>query len=262
MLFALISGTRLFVRGSIVTEGGPLILPGPIYPAFVVFFSALGTYVLIAIWQASRLEPSAFNKNRLKWVGLAFIAANGGGSAHFLSVFLGQFISHDLFLIAFALILGYAILKRRLYDMELLSRDAAVRLGTLALLVIPLIMGRLLASAAPGMDIPTLARTLTTLAAAVLFFSLAATLVRHDENPSSLQLARVFFLWSVLNMATLAWILPSNPFSLLIARLTYLLACWLLLAWIDYRRSYLQPVRGRVRPSSGSIACGATAAMA
>ena len=234
-----------FVRAIHLTERGLYPIPGPLYGLFSIYFATIAASTLIAVWRAYRHAEDAHVKNRLKYVGLAYLAANVGGYMHFLGSETGfEPIPHDLFLIAFASLLGYAVLRRSLYDIELLTHDAAIRVGTLLLLMLPLLLGRLVASRLPGTGWLVQAHLVLLLCVVALFFGIGIQLLQYPGNASALRLARLFVLWGSCNAASLVWFAPYNPYSPFAARLSFALACWLLVAWGDYRSGYVQQ-RGR-----------------
>jgi len=239
----------LFFRGLHMTERGLFPTPGPLFGLFSIYFSTAAASMLIAVWWMYRKTDESRKKNRLKWVGLAFLSANLGGVMHLLaSVYGYDLIPHDLFIIAFVSLVGYAVLRRTLYDVELLTHDAAIRVGTLLLLMMPLLLGRLVASRLPGADWLMQVHLIFLLCAMVFFFGIGIQLLQYPGNAAALLLARLFVLWGSCNAASLIWFAPYNPYSPFVARLTFALACWLLVAWGDYRSVYVQQ---RSRPIAG-----------
>jgi len=244
--FIAVANQPAFIRGYHEVNGSVFPIPGPLFGLFNLYFSCLSTYVIFAIWQAYQTASDARQKNKLKWVGMAFICANVAGAMHFISAYTGQEpLPHDLFAMGFTSLLGYAILKRRLYDVELLTRETAQRLGTLVCIAFPLVLGRLLAPVFPSFGPRALLWNLELLTAAFLFFSLSLTLVRDYNQLRTQRLCHVFLLTALWNIASMIWIVPQFPYSVFSARLTFLLGGWVLLAWIDYWHAYFSESASR-----------------
>ena len=114
----------LFIQGVRQTSEGVWIIPGPVFFAFAAYFACVGLYAIGLLVIAYHAHSTA-HRNRLKWITAAFLCAGVGGALYFVSVATGQFLGHHFFMIGFALAIGYAVLWRRLYEVELATRNAA-----------------------------------------------------------------------------------------------------------------------------------------
>lgn len=240
LLLLTILRNPLFSKGALFTDHGIFLIAGPLYPVFVAYFAAVGTYVLIVLWWAYH-KSEGLKKNRLKWVGLAWICANLSGSIHFNSSFtFHEPISHDVFAISFISLLGYAIVKRRLYDIELLTRNAAGQIGTMILVALPLVIGRFLGPVLPALGLAARLQMLGVATTAILFASLLLTLLQDYDNPHAQRLCAVFLFGALWNITLVVWVFPRAQFSAFSARMSAMCICGLLLTWANYRRGYFE----------------------
>jgi len=239
VFFLLVLRSPRFFAVVHVTERGLIPEPGPLFTLFTLYFLFISFYTFSAIVWAQRKANEPRMKNRLKWVAFAFLSSVVGGIMHFLAGVMGyELVPHDLFLIGFAGLLGYAVLRRTLYDIELLTRDAAIRVGIVFSLALPLVLGRLVASRLTIAGGPEQAPMILLLLAVVLFFGAGIHLMKFQSNEMARPLARVLLLWGGVNALGLAWFAPYNPYSAFLARCAYVLGCWSLIAWADYRLRY------------------------
>jgi signal transduction histidine kinase len=244
-LFMILIGTPFFVKGILFTTVDIVPIPGPYFPTFIGYFSLVGLYSFTAIFRAYP-KADLIQKKKLQWLALAFLCATIAAGVHFLAVYTGREpVPHDIFVMGFAGLLAYAILKRRLYDIQLLTRDAASNIATAVLTVLPLIVGRLLAPVAAELNQMAWIQTLSILFAALFFFSFAVTLVRYLDNRTAVHLCRVFLVIALLNAVLLTWAAPRDYFSLPLTRVLFLISGWVLLSWVDYRRDYFQQPSGK-----------------
>ena len=150
--------------------------------------ASIRTYRTGKIWQTKRL----------KWIALACALAGTGTTLYFVAIGIGtEPIPHDYFIIAFALTLSYAILRRRLYEIELVTRNAASTIVTAVLAAFPLLLGRVFAPIVA--DLPAIGRfeAVCTLLATLSFFSMAVALIRYSERISRRAIFPRIFLFSL-----------------------------------------------------------------
>src|SRR5262249_50876605 len=156
----------------------------------------IALYSLYAVFRGYQ-TAIAWRKTRLQWVGIAVLLANIGAGLHFYAAYTGsEPISHDAFVMASALVLGFGIFKRRLYDIQLLTREAATTIMTVLISSAPLILGRVFAPIIQDLPPQSRLAAMMTLFATLSFFAIGMTLVRYGNHRSTRQLCRFFFLAS------------------------------------------------------------------
>lgn len=142
ILFLFILFNSNFIKG--VTRQAPhsAVIPGILYPAFILFFGILCPYAIYQIFITYR-NAIGYRRNQLKYLFLGFFIALAGGIFHLAAAYIGrELIPHDLFLIVWASIVAYAILKYRLMDINIaLTRGGIFTIVYLFVLGIPFWLG-------------------------------------------------------------------------------------------------------------------------
>jgi signal transduction histidine kinase len=126
-LFFFINFTPLLIRDIVRFQPQFYVVPGFLYPIFILYFGAVCLYAFIKLIYAYRIANGS-KINQYKYIFIAFSCAYLGGLMHFLPVYLGknaEFFPHDILLIAFASIVSYSILQYHLMDIELVVRKTA-----------------------------------------------------------------------------------------------------------------------------------------
>lgn len=132
-----LSQSRVFMRGVVQTYWGWAPATGPLYMPFFVSFNAI---VLTAVWllvRAYGTAESAFARNRTRLVLLGSFVSIMGGAVDFLRFILTRLHpAADLIYpvgipanMVFALTLGTAIVRYRVFDVDLVVKKTAVYLG-------------------------------------------------------------------------------------------------------------------------------------
>ncbi|MFA5976469.1 MAG: ATP-binding protein [Elusimicrobiota bacterium] len=126
-----------------IINGASSLDVGLLYAFFVVFFSVVCGYPIWLLFQGARFAPPA-QKNKLKYIFLSFLVAYVSGGLHFVSVYAHwEPVPHDVFLVIFATIFAYAVLKHRLMDISIVIRRTliySVVTGTLTLVYFSIVI--------------------------------------------------------------------------------------------------------------------------
>jgi len=123
LLFAF---SPLFIRGVIRHNQLLAIVPGPIYNIYVIFFGLVCLYAFYNIIVAYKtVQPG--EKNKLRYLFLAFSIAYLSGILHFMPAYFRiEPFPHDILVIAYTLIIFYAIVRHQLMDIEVLVKKSLV----------------------------------------------------------------------------------------------------------------------------------------
>ncbi len=168
--------------------------------------------------------------------GLGFV----GGLATISPVYNGPSFPWAMPLVfIYLLTFSYAILKHRLLDIALFARDALTKITSLGIALVPLYIGIMLAHSMLTMELASLTRTISTLFASLLYFSIAITLLREPKNALSNYLIRFCLILGFWNSLELVLDLPFNYASVLLYRSAYGAGCLALIAWYTYWSHYL-----------------------
>jgi signal transduction histidine kinase len=125
-LFAFISFHPHYIEGVISQKYFRAVIPGPLFGFFVLYFGAIGFYGSYRMLAQYRKSIGTL-KNKYKYLFIGFGTAYFGGLLHFIAAYTRtEPIPHDLFVIVFVGVLAYAILTKRLMDIDLALRDWAV----------------------------------------------------------------------------------------------------------------------------------------
>lgn len=142
VLFLTILFTPNFIKGIVRRAPHSAVIPGILYPVFILFFGILCPYAIYQIF-VTTCNTTGYRKNQLKYLFLGFFIALGGGILHLAAAYIHkEFISHDLLLISWAIITTYAIIKHRLMDIKVaVTRAGIFILVYLFVLGIPFVLG-------------------------------------------------------------------------------------------------------------------------
>lgn len=127
-LFLFLNFTPLLIQDIVRSQPQFYVVPGLLYPVFVLYFGAVCLYAFVKLLYAYRVDKGS-RKNQYKYIFIAFSFAYLGGLMHFLPAYLGpraELFPHDILLIAFASIVSYSILQRRLLDIEIVIKKTAL----------------------------------------------------------------------------------------------------------------------------------------
>ncbi|MCM8796233.1 MAG: hypothetical protein NC928_06090, partial [Candidatus Omnitrophica bacterium] len=124
-----------FIKGIIRRFPYSAVIPGILYPVFILFFGILCPYAIYQIFITSH-HATGYRKNQLKYLFLGFFIALGGGILHLAAAYIHKEpIPHDLLLITWAGITTYAIVKHHLLDINIVL----TRAGIFALVYFPIV---------------------------------------------------------------------------------------------------------------------------
>ncbi len=142
LLLLIIIFNSNFIKGVIRMAPFSTVVPGNLFPLFMLFFSILCPYAIYQIFYKFR-NTTGFRRNQLRYLFSGFVIALAGGTLHLLVPYIKREpIPHDLFLVAWAVIITYAIVKHRLMDINLaITRGAVLGVVYFFVLGIPFGMG-------------------------------------------------------------------------------------------------------------------------
>lgn len=142
--FALAAYHEAFIVG--VGSNGPVrfVIPGPLFYLFIFYFIVICGWTF---WRMIKEYPKTrgLKRNQLKYFFGGFGIAYVGGAIHFLTSFLKiEIFPHDVLVATCTIILGYAILRYRLMDFNLIMRWGLayfILMIAISLIAIPIIAG-------------------------------------------------------------------------------------------------------------------------
>ncbi|HVQ77148.1 MAG TPA: ATP-binding protein [Candidatus Binatia bacterium] len=123
--FLVANGTSAFMRGVVDTTWGYAPLAGPLYPFFFVYFQAVVVLGLIKLLQAHGRLASSFRRNRVRLVIAGVAVSLLGGVIDFVRYVFGWEWLYPLGIpgnALFALALGLAVIRYRLFDLGMVAR--------------------------------------------------------------------------------------------------------------------------------------------
>jgi len=113
-----------------------IAVPAKLWYIFMFLYTLCVTYCVFILWKYMK-QSAASKRNQVKYFLLAYIILIIGGTLYFTLVFRINVPPIDnFFTIAYGLIMSYAILRYRLWDLRLLFREATrylISAGLLAL---------------------------------------------------------------------------------------------------------------------------------
>ena len=124
-VFAAAVPTRWFITGVVDTPWGYAPAPGPMYPAFIIYFGGFMLLALYVVARAATRTPSMFRRNRLRLVLLGVTVSLIGGAIDFARFLVGVEWLYPVGIPAsavFALAVGIAIVRYRLMNIGVVAR--------------------------------------------------------------------------------------------------------------------------------------------
>ena len=248
--FALFSITRFLIsdiqydfrQSSPITE-----IHGPLYLVFIFYFVSTLAYSLFALIHTYRRSLGA-NKNQLRYVATAICVGIVA-----LVIYFGNQVNekippiHYIVEMGIGSIFAYAIVKHRLMDTQLLSRNATGWLFSGVPSLLPFIGAVCLARFLWGMPHFFSSSSAGTLICSILDFSLALTTIRVVQNPHARRLCRLFIFLGIWNLSELVLDIPSGKFSVVAYRFSYAVSCLVVLSWFYFWRSYFDGENPRLK---------------
>ena len=128
-----LSGTAWLMRGVTWTYWGWAPAPGPLYAPFLIFFNTVLIYGLWRLVRARAAAGSSYHRNRIRLVMLGTIVSLAGGAVDFLRFVVARVVpaAEHVYPIGipanmvFALVVGTAILRYRLFDVSAAMKAVA-----------------------------------------------------------------------------------------------------------------------------------------
>jgi signal transduction histidine kinase len=134
-LFSLFSPN--FIKDIIRHAPSSAVVPGPLYFPFMLFFTFMCIYSFYCLFVVYR-QSQGIKKNQLGYVFAGFGSAYIGGTLYFgAAYFKIEPIPHDIFVILYAAIISYAIIKYRLMNIDVVYKKGAVYSAGLLLILAP-----------------------------------------------------------------------------------------------------------------------------
>ncbi|MCB4756241.1 MAG: hypothetical protein LHV69_04300 [Elusimicrobia bacterium] len=125
-VFLVLSFLPSFIAGIGEKGGARFVAPGPLYHLFVFFFLFICGYSFWLLIESFR-KSEGIKRNQIKYFFIGFGVAYCAGGLHFSAAyFLSEVIPHDIFVAIFPFIIGYAVLKYRLMDFNIMIRRATL----------------------------------------------------------------------------------------------------------------------------------------
>jgi signal transduction histidine kinase len=176
--FLILSPTPLFMSGVLTTYWGFAPKSGPLYLPFFVYFQAYMVIGLVRLVRAHRTTAASFRRNRILLVILGVCASLTGGAVDFLRFIFGWERLYPIGIPSnalFAVALGVAVVRYRLWDVGALVKRSVIHGFTLLVLAPVVVAGTVLAGwLAPG-DLPGVL-------VALVLVALALPLARRVER--------------------------------------------------------------------------------
>ena len=121
------------MRGVTWTYWGWAPAPGPLYAPFLVFFNTVLIYGLWRLVRARTAAGSSYHRNRIRLVILGTIVSLAGGAVDFLRFVVARVVPEAEHVypigipanMVFALVVGTAILRYRLFDVSAVMKAVA-----------------------------------------------------------------------------------------------------------------------------------------
>ena len=111
LIFLMFSFSDLFIKGVVSHAPNSFVVPGPLYPFYIVFFAALCPYSIILLFKKYS-KSIGYEREQMKFLALAFFIALIGGGMHVISAYINiEIIPHDLLIFAWSMIVFYSISK-------------------------------------------------------------------------------------------------------------------------------------------------------
>jgi GAF domain-containing protein len=128
-----LSGSAWLMRGVTWTYWGWAPAPGPLYAPFLIFFNTVLIYGLWRLVRARTAAGSSYHRNRIRLVMLGTIVSLAGGAVDFLRFVVARVVPEAEHVypigipanMVFALVVGTAILRYRLFDVSAAMKAVA-----------------------------------------------------------------------------------------------------------------------------------------
>ena len=152
-----LSGSAWLMRGVTWTYWGWAPVPGPLYAPFLIFFNTVMIYGLWRLARARAAAGSSYHRNRIRLVMLGTIVSLAGGAVDFLRFVVARVVPEAEHVypigipanMVFALVVGTAILRYRLFDVSAVMKAVAAY-GMVWAVSVCLLVGVLAVVARPG----------------------------------------------------------------------------------------------------------------
>ena len=133
-VLCLFSFSRFFIKGINKYQPNFFVEPGILYPFFIAFFGLICGMTFYNLYVNHKKAIGA-RKNQVKYVFVAFTVAFIGGVLHVFAPYVNmELIPHDAFIISFAAIITYVVIRYRLLDMTIAIRNTIVYAGEVCVL--------------------------------------------------------------------------------------------------------------------------------
>lgn len=137
LFFALVAFQPSFISGIRFKTPFYAVEPGWLYHLFAIYFASTCIYTFHKFYRGY-LEATGSKKIQFRYIMVAFGAAYTGGFLHLVSNYFGiEPIPHDIFLVAFPTLIGYAIIRHRLMDIRTAIHKTAMWLALSSTIAIP-----------------------------------------------------------------------------------------------------------------------------
>jgi len=186
--FLAMSPTPLFMSGVVQTYWGFAPKSGPLYLPFFLYFQVYMVLGLVELLRAHRTTTTSFRRNRILLVIFGVCASLTGGAVDFLRFILNLDRLYPIGIpgnVLFAVALGVAVVRYRLWDVGALVKRA-VLYGFTVLALAPVVVGGTVVTTwiTPDDRFPShLPAVLVALALVALTLPLVRRLERSFERP-------------------------------------------------------------------------------
>ena len=125
-LFLFILFNPNFIKGIIRRAPYSAVIPGPLYPLFILFFGILCPYAIYQLFIAVK-NKKGYKKNQLEYLCIGFFIALIGGILHLAAGYIHmEPFPHDILLIVWTAIISYAIIKYHLMDINIVIKKSTL----------------------------------------------------------------------------------------------------------------------------------------
>lgn len=116
IIFLPILFSPLLIKSVVIFAPNFIIVPGPLYIVFILFFGIVCLYGFYRLYCTFKLS-GGYRRNQLKYVFIGFFIAFNSGIMHFAPAYgLPEPFPHDFLVVTCMLILAYAVVRYRLMD--------------------------------------------------------------------------------------------------------------------------------------------------
>jgi signal transduction histidine kinase len=126
LILSLFGFSNLFIKDLYTYQPNFYVNPGILYPLFITFFGLICIMTFCMIFSKSKTSTGP-QKNQVKYIFGGFIIAFVGGVLHVFAPYVNlEVIPHDVFIIMFAIIVTYTIVRYRLMDINIALRNILI----------------------------------------------------------------------------------------------------------------------------------------